>query len=122
MRCLGRMVHRGPRKILLLGAIVFLPAVALVLLAFRAFRGEQIREEYQRRERQQQILRLLESDLSNWILSRRENAAGSRFDFEVRQSRILLPRLNVYLSPDHPRYILSVRGAGYKLNEDPSGS
>jgi len=23
---------------------------------------------------------------------------------------------------DHPRYILSVRGAGYKLNEDPSGS
>jgi len=23
---------------------------------------------------------------------------------------------------DHPRYILSVRGAGYKLNEDPAGS
>ena len=23
---------------------------------------------------------------------------------------------------DHPRYILSVRGAGYKLNEDPTGS
>jgi len=103
MRHLGRIMDRGPRRIALLGAIVLLPAAALGLLAFRAFRGEQVRDEYQRRERQQQILRLLESDLTNWILSRREDAAGNRFAFEVRQNRILLPHLKVYLSTDHQR-------------------
>src|SRR5512136_2367237 len=103
MRHLGGGIDRGPRRIALLGAIVLLPAVALGLLAFRTFRGEQVREEYQRRERQQQILRLLESDLTNWILSRRENATGNKSAFEVRQNRILLPHLNVYLSPDQVR-------------------
>jgi len=103
MRHLRRIVHQGPRRIALLGGIVLLPAVALGLLAFRTFQGERVREEYQRRERQQQILRLLESDLSNWLLSRRGEVEKGAFAFEVRQNRILLPRLNVYLSADHQR-------------------
>jgi signal transduction histidine kinase len=103
MRHLGRIIHQGPRRIALLGGIVLLPAVALGLLAFRTFQGEQVRGEYQRRERQQQILRLLESDLSNWILSRCGEVEKDAFAFEVRQNRILLPRLNVYLSADHQR-------------------
>ena len=103
MRHLGEIIHRGPRRIALLGGVVLLPAVALGLLAFRTFQGEQIRAEYQRRERQQQILRLLENDLSNWILSRCGEAEKGTFGFEVRQNRILLPRLNVYLSADHQR-------------------
>ena len=101
MRLLGRIIDRGPRRITLLGVLVLLPAAALGLLAYRTFQGEQVREEYQRRERQQQILRLLESDLINWILSRREGAAGNTFAFEVRQNRIFLPHLNVYVSPEH---------------------
>jgi len=31
-------------------------------------------------------------------------------------------RKKIETDADHPRYILSVRGAGYKLNEDPTGS
>ena len=58
------------------------------------------RAEYQRRERQQQVLRLFESDLSSWILSRCGEVEKGTFAFEVRQSRILLPRLNVYLAAD----------------------
>jgi len=103
MRHLGWIIYRGPRRIALLGGIVLLPAVALGLLAFRAFQGERVRAEYQRRERQQQILRLLESELSSWILSRCGEADCDTFAFEVRQNRVLLPRLNVYLSPDHLR-------------------
>jgi signal transduction histidine kinase len=103
MRHLGRIIHQGPRRIALLGGIVLLPAVALGLLAFRTFQGEQVRGEYQRRERQQQILRLLESDLSNWILSRCGEVEKDAFAFEVRQNRIFLPRLNIYLSADHQR-------------------
>jgi len=100
---LGRIVHQGPRRIALLGGVVLLPAVALGLLAFSTFRGEQVHEEYQRKERQQQILRLLESDLGSWILSRCGEAEMGAFAFEVRQNRIFLQRLNVYLSPDHQR-------------------
>jgi signal transduction histidine kinase len=103
MRHLGRIIHQGPRRIALLGGIVLLPALALGLLAFRAFRGEEAREEYQRRERQLQILRLLESDLSSWILSRCREAEGDTFAFEVRHNRIFLPRLNVSLSADYQR-------------------
>ncbi len=103
MRHLGRIIDRGPRRIALLGIIVLLPVVALGLLAFRTFRGEQVRTEYQRRERQQQILRLLESDLIDWVLSCREDVAGNKFALEVRQNRILLQGLNVYLPADHQR-------------------
>jgi signal transduction histidine kinase len=102
MRHLGRM-HRGPRGIALLGGIVLLPAIALGLLAFRTLQGEQVREEYQRRERQAQILRLLETDLSTWILSRRGEVEGNAFAFQVGQNRVFLPRLNVYLAPDYQR-------------------
>jgi signal transduction histidine kinase len=102
MRHLGR-VHRGPRGIALLSGIVLLPTVALGLLAFRTLHGEQVREEYQRRERQAQILRLLESDLSKWILSRRGEADRDLFVLEVKQNRLFLPRLNVSLSPDYQR-------------------
>ena len=103
MRHLGRIIHQGPRRIALLAGIVLLPAIALGLLALRTFKGEQVRREYQRRERQQQILRLLESDLSSWILSRCGEVGKGVFAFEVRQNRILFPRLNVYLSADHER-------------------
>ncbi len=100
---LGRIAHRGPREILLLGVIVLLPAVALGLLALRTLQGEQVRETYQRRERQQQILRLVGRELSDWILSRRADAENERFALEVRQGAVLLPRLNVSLSADGAR-------------------
>jgi signal transduction histidine kinase len=103
MHNLGRILHRGPREILLLGVIVLLPAVALGLLALRTLQGEQVRETYQRRERQQQVLRLLERELSDWILSRRADATDGRFAFEVRHGVIFLPRLNVHLSPGRER-------------------
>ena len=103
MHNLGRILRRGPREMLLLGVIVLLPAVALGLLALRTLQGEQVRETYQRRERQQQVLRLLERELSDWILSRRADATNGRFALEVRHGVIVLPRLNVPLSPGRER-------------------
>jgi hypothetical protein len=44
---------------------------------------------------------LLEGDLINWVMSRREDAAGNTFAFEVRQNRIFLPHLNVDVSLEH---------------------
>jgi len=105
MRHLGQVIFRGRRRIVLFILAVLLPSVALSLLALRAFRGEQVRDQYRQRERQQQILRLLESDLRNWIVSLHERTAAPEdmSVFEVRQDRIVFPRLNVYLSPGHMR-------------------
>jgi signal transduction histidine kinase len=116
MRHLGRIIDRGPRRIALLGIIVLIPAVALGLLAFRAFRGEQAREEYQRRERQQQILRLLESDLSDWIKSWRESSAASEGTilFEMRENRVAFPHIGVYLFSDY-RHELETRVSSREL-------
>jgi hypothetical protein len=86
-------------------ALVVLPAIALTLLSIRAFQGEANRAAYQRRERQQQVLRLLENDLRDWVLSlqREQPASGAVEVFEVRDAGVFLPRLNVVLSPGHVR-------------------
>jgi signal transduction histidine kinase len=103
MHNLRRIFHQGPRSAVLFAGIILLPAFALGLLAVRTFQTEKVREEYQRRERQQQILRLLETDLGNWILSRRGKPGENAFEFEVQQNRIFLTRLNVYVSTDYER-------------------
>jgi len=103
MRHLGWIIHHRPRRIALLAGIVLLPILALGLLAFRTLQTEQIREGYQRRERQQQILRLLESDLSNWIMSQSAKVEESVLEFEIQENRVFLPHLNVYISTDYDR-------------------
>jgi len=105
MRGLERVVRPGWRWMALFAVLVVLPAIALTLLSIRAFQGEASRAAFQRRERQQQVLRLLENDLRNWVLSlRRAEAASADLPaFEVRDTGLFFPRLNVSLSPDHAR-------------------
>jgi hypothetical protein len=83
--------------------LVVLPAIALTLLSIRAFQGEASRAAYQRRERQQQVLRLLENDLRDWVLSLNRETPGAVEGFEVRDAGVSLPRLNVFISPSHAR-------------------
>ena len=63
MRRLERVVHLGWRWMALFALLVVLPAIALSLLSIRVFLGESSRAVFQRREHQQQVLRLLENDL-----------------------------------------------------------
>jgi signal transduction histidine kinase len=118
MRGLERIGRRGWRWVALFTVLVVLPAIALTLLSIRAFQGEASRAAFQRRERQQQVLRLLENDLRDWVLSldRGRPAAGAIDVFEVRDSGVFLPRLNVFLSPGHDRATeirLSVKEAAF---------
>ena len=105
MRGLKRVVRPGWRWMALFAVLVVLPAIALTLLSIRAFQGEASRAAFQRRERQQQVLRLLENDLRTWVLSlrRAKVAPGDLPAFEVRDGRVFFPRLNVSLSPDYAR-------------------
>jgi signal transduction histidine kinase len=100
MRGLERVVRLGWRWSVLFVLVVVLPTVALTLLSFRAFQGEASRAAYQRRERQQQVLRLLENDLREWVLVLRQqgSAPDSTAVFEVTDSRVFFPRLNVHVS------------------------
>lgn len=117
MRGLERVGRPGWRWVALFTVLVVLPAIALTLLSIRAFQGEASRAAFQRRERQQQVLRLLENDLRDWVLSlgREQPAAGAVEAFEVRDAGVFLPRLNVFISPGHARAAevrLSDREAG----------
>jgi signal transduction histidine kinase len=100
MRGLERVVRLGWRWSVLFVLVMVLPTIALTLLSFRAFQGEASRAAFQRRERQQQLLRLLENDLREWVLVLRQQggAPDSTAVFEVTDSRVFFPRLNVHLS------------------------
>ena len=85
MRRLERLFHLGWRWRALFALAVVLPAIALSLLSIRAFQGESNRAAFQRRERQPQILRLLETDLREWVLARPQHVtAGDAPGFDVR--------------------------------------
>lgn len=105
MRGLERVARPGWRWVALFAVLVVVPAIALTLLSIRAFQGEEDRAAYQRRGRQQQVLRLLEDDLRDWVLSlrREQPPSGPAEVFEVRDPGVFLPRLNVYLSLEHDR-------------------
>ncbi|MDA2924571.1 hypothetical protein MYX65_07935 [Acidobacteria bacterium AH-259-L09] len=83
---------------------VLLPSVCLGLLALRAFQGEELRLLYQRKERQQQIVRLVENDLSSWLLSLRTDSTASEsfLKLQIENDRIVLPDLNVEILNHRP--------------------
>ncbi len=105
MRGLERAVRLGWRWVALVAALVVIPALALTLLSVRAFQGEASRAAFQRRERQQLVLRLFENDLRDWLLSllQAKPGPGDMPTFEVRNGGVLLPAVNVRLSREHER-------------------
>ena len=105
MRGLERAGRLRSQRAVLFVLVVVLPTAALVLLSFRAFQGEASRAAYQRRERQQQVLRLLENDLRDWVLAPRQqdDAPGFTAVFDARDARVSFPRLNVHLSAGYDR-------------------
>ncbi len=101
MRHPWEFLRTGRKWIFLFGLTVLLPSLFLGLLSIRAFKGETIRQQYQRKERQQQIVRFLESDLNNWLFSLQTNSrrpSEHLFDFQIEGNDILFPALNVLIS------------------------
>lgn len=105
MRGLERVVRLGWQWSALFVLVVVLPTTALTLLSFRAFQGEASRASSQQRERQQQVLRLLETDLRDWVLvpRRQDSTPDPTAVFEVTAGRVFFPRLNVHLSAAYDR-------------------
>ena len=89
----ARMVGRNRRVISLFVLMVLLPACVFSVLIVRAARTERVREAYERTQRQQQIVRLAESDLNSWLFARHPAAAVSRalLRFTITDDRIAFP-------------------------------
>jgi signal transduction histidine kinase len=85
------------RRFALFVVVVCLPVIALGYLAIRTFQSEQLKEQFQQQERQQQILRLLEADLGNWIQSSPRFTPG-KHHFEVSSGLIRFSSLNVFIA------------------------
>jgi signal transduction histidine kinase len=91
------------KRLHLFALIVLLPAAFLVGLTIRTFQGEILRERYQQQERQQQVSRLLESELNNWLRSLQSVETGEGITrFQLQEATVFLPELNILVS-EQPR-------------------
>lgn len=99
-------LHRSRRVILLFALIVLLPASIFSVLIVRAVRSERMRAAHQKAERQRQIVRLVEGDLTAWLFSTQPDSAISRavFRFQLEGDRLVFPEFHLSLpSTESPR-------------------
>jgi signal transduction histidine kinase len=118
MRNFLQVLRSGGRWVRLFVLTVLLPAAFVGVLAVPGFRGEALKQRYQREQRQQQILRLIEGDLSSRLISLlpgQESGSGSGIvKFEIDGSEIFLPAWNVTVSP------FSLERRGFRLTDEES--
>jgi hypothetical protein len=100
MRTLSQFLRSGRKWVFLFGLTVLAPSLSIGLLALRAFKGEESRQQFQRKERQQQIIRLLETDLNTWLFSLQSQSKPSEtlFRFQIDDDQIFFPELNINIS------------------------
>ena len=100
VRTFPQYLRSGRKWVLLFGLTVLLPSLFIGLLALRTFKGEESRQQFRRKERQQQIIRFLETDLNNWLFSLQSHSKASEtlFRFEIDDDQILFPELNITIS------------------------
>jgi signal transduction histidine kinase len=105
MRTFAETLPSGRKRALLFGLMVFLPSLFIGLLTFRAFQGEESRQQFQRKERQHRIVRSLETELNNSLFSLQSQSGpgDTVFKFQAHENEILLPALNVTISSYRPR-------------------
>jgi signal transduction histidine kinase len=93
-------LRRNRKVIGLFALMVLLPAAVFGMLIVRAFRGEQVRRDYETRVRQQQIIQLAQADLANWLFSAAPGGARSLalLRFELQGDRIVFPDFQLSLA------------------------
>src|SRR5688572_11427518 len=79
--------------------MVLLPASIFSVLIIDAVRSERVRAEHERTQRQRHIVRLIESDLNNWLFSNHAEAGVSKslLKFRIGADRIEFPEFRLSL-------------------------
>ena len=87
------MLRRNRRVVTLFVLMVVVPAAVFTALIVRATRSERMRLEYEITQRQRQIVRLVEADVTNWLFSAAADSARAKalLRFEIRGDRIVFP-------------------------------
>lgn len=86
--------------------MVLLPASIFTVLITRALRSERMQAEYQKGQHQQQIVRLVETDLNNWLFSTQADSGLSKslLKFRLDRDQIVFPDFQLALpSTGSPR-------------------
>jgi signal transduction histidine kinase len=88
-----RALRRSQRVAALFGLMVLLPVVVFGVLIVRASRSERVRLEYEKTQRQRQIIQFAETDLRTWLFSpSRESAEREALvRFELLGDQVLFP-------------------------------
>ena len=83
----------------LFSVMVILPAAVFGILIVRGLRGEQVRLDYEKGVRQQQIVQLAQADLTSWLFSAALDGARSLalLRFEVQGDQIVFSEVQLSL-------------------------
>src|SRR5688572_33470288 len=93
MQSLGEILRRNRTVIVLFTILVIVHSVFLGFLGIRAIRSDEAERQFQERNRQRQIVQLLEADLETWHFSHAPGAAAAQalLRFTADGDRIVLP-------------------------------
>ncbi|MBI4472999.1 MAG: hypothetical protein HY646_10050, partial [Acidobacteria bacterium] len=105
MQSLSDIFRRNRTVIVLFTMMVILPSVFLGVLSFRAIRSDDVERQFHQKNRQRQIVLLLESELKNWVFSQRPAGAASQalLRFTIDGDRVVIPGFQAANPPAGPR-------------------
>lgn len=97
MRNLARILRRNRRVVALFALMVLLPAAVFAILITRNIRSERARLEYDKAQRQRQIVQFVEADVRNWLFAPGRTSArnDAQVRFEVQGDRIVFPEFGL---------------------------
>src|SRR3990172_11606502 len=104
MSILRQRVRSNRRLIVLFVLIVLVPSVFVGYVSIRAIRTEGMRQQFQERERQRSLVRMLDADLRDWLLSFPGGASSQAIlKFQIDGDRISFPDLALTLPADRAK-------------------
>lgn len=100
MRRLASIARRNRSILTLFMAMMVAPAIIFGILITRAVRSERLRLEFEKTQRQQQIVRLVEADLRNWLFASGGEAGSARalLRFDIIGESIRFPDFGLTLA------------------------
>ena len=101
MGILRQRLRNNQRLIVLFVLIVLVPSVFIGYVSIRAIRTEQMRRQFQEKEQQRSIVRMLDADLRDWLFSFQGGASSQAIlKFQVDGDRISFPDLALTIPAD----------------------
>lgn len=104
MGVLRQRLRNNQRLIVLFVLIVLAPSLLVGYVSIRAIRSEQMRRQFQERERQRSLVRMLDADLRDWLFSFQGGASSQAIlRFQIKGNRISFPDLALTIPADRTK-------------------